>query len=367
MAQPLPNIEPAPQNVRFSHFGVLNDGSRSKSAAVSSITVNVVIALVVLILGAVAKTNPNVARKLTELTLPNEPPKVTPAPKPPPPPKLPPPPKIETPKIEPPKIKMPEPIKAPELKPIEVPQPKPMVTAPAPPKIMNPAPAPKAVSLANAQAASVPNHDAHPTAVRLGQPDNPLKPLTGPAVSRVNMGNAGMPGMNAGNTGNGPRATRVNLGNGNPNGTDINGNGTGRPVAGVKMGCIGCTGPLNSTNYSNAPKQVQLQVAQAAPPARQPEVHTAPTVATPPKVTYKPTPAYTAEARSLHLEGNVSVRIRVTASGAVEVLSVTRGLGHGLDQAAVQAIQGTRFQPAKDATGRPIDWEGVVNVNFQLS
>ncbi|SNT29371.1 hypothetical protein SAMN05421770_1111, partial [Granulicella rosea] len=29
--------------------------------------------------------------------------------------------------------------------------------------------------------------------------------------------------------------------------------------------------------------------------------------------------------------------------------------------------QGTRFQPAKDASGNPIDWEGIVRVKFQLA
>ena len=69
----------------------------------------------------------------------------------------------------------------------------------------------------------------------------------------------------------------------------------------------------------------------------------------------------------MHLEGAVSIRIRVTSGGAVEVMSVTRGLGHGLDESAKRAILGTRFSPALDSTGHPVDWEGVVNVNFQMA
>lgn len=362
MAQPLQMENQTPSS-SFSHFGVLNTGARSKGAAVTSITINICIALLLVILGAVVKTNPLVSKKITELTLPTEP-KVQPVPKPPPPPPpkvLPDPPKL---KMEPPKIKMPDPVvEPPKMKPIEVPVPKPMVAAPAPPKVVNPAPAPKVVSLASS-AASVPNHDAHPTAVRLGAADNPINP-TGPAVAKVNMGNAGMPGMNAANSGNGPRATKVSMGSGSPGGTDINGTGA-RAVAGVKMGCIGCTGPLNSTNYSNAPKQVQLQTAQTVATPKATEIRTA-TVASPPKVTYKPTPTYTADAKAAHVEGAVSIKIRVTAEGSVQVVSVTRGLGHGLDQSAIQAIEATRFLPAKDTTGRPIEWEGVVNVNFQMS
>jgi protein TonB len=86
-----------------------------------------------------------------------------------------------------------------------------------------------------------------------------------------------------------------------------------------------------------------------------------------PKVLFKPTPVYTAEATALHLSGEVAVRIRVSANGSVTVLGITSPLGHGLDQSAERAIQGTRFSPALDVNGRPMDWEGVVRVNFQLA
>ena len=130
MPKPLRSDDPNPQSVQFAHFGVLNDGTRSKGATVTAIIVNCTLAALILILGLVVKTNPIVAKKLAELTLPPEPPKVLPVPKPPPPPpvKLPPPPKIQ-----PPKIKLPEPVKLPDIKPVEVPTPKPVVMAPAPP------------------------------------------------------------------------------------------------------------------------------------------------------------------------------------------------------------------------------------------
>ena len=84
-------------------------------------------------------------------------------------------------------------------------------------------------------------------------------------------------------------------------------------------------------------------------------------------MTYKPKPIYTAEATAKHVEGSVSVRIHVAASGAVRVIAVTSGLGYGLDQAAMNAAQGIRFKPAVDAQGNPIDWDGVVTISFQLA
>ena len=362
MPKPLRSDDPNPQPVQFAHFGVLNDGTRSKGATVTAIIVNCTLAALILILGMIVKTNPIVAKKLTELTLPAQPPKVVPAPKPPPPPpvKLPPPPKIQ-----PPKIKMPEPVKLPDIKPVEVPTPKPVVMAPAPPKKVTPPPAPVKVNLGQAMAASVKNNDAHPTAVRLGESTNPLKPLTGPAVSPINMGAAGMRGMPASNTGNGPAAVKVALGSGSPNGSMNGRDNAAHAVQGVKLGVPGGTGPLNSRNYSNAPVQVQLQTQQRMEPTH-PQIQQS-TLASAPKVTYKPTPVYTQEAKAMHLEGNVSLRIRVTASGGVQVLGVVHGLGHGLDQSAIQATEATRFKPALDNSGRAIDWEGVVLVNFQMS
>jgi TonB family protein len=360
MPKPLRSDDPNPQPVQFRHFGVLNDGTRSKGATVSAIVINCTIAALVLILGMIVKTNPIVAKKLTELTLPPEPPAVKPVPKPPPPPppkvKMPPPPKIE-----PPKIKVPEIVKVPEIKAVVTPPtPKPMIEPPAPKKV-TPPPAPVKVNLGQAMAASVPNHDANPTAVRLGQSTNPLKPLTGPAVSPINMGAAGMPGMDKGNTGNGPRAVSVNMGSGAPNGKMGGRDNAPRAVAGLGTGVTGGTGhaPAGPVAVAITP-QIQ-QVQQARPQVQQQ------TMASAPKVTYKPTPVYTEEAKAMHLEGNVSLRIRVTASGAVQVLGVVHGLGHGLDQSAIQATEATRFKPALDNSGHAIDWEGVVLVNFQMS
>jgi TonB family protein len=76
---------------------------------------------------------------------------------------------------------------------------------------------------------------------------------------------------------------------------------------------------------------------------------------------------YTQEAIKLHIEGTVSVRLRVSATGAVHVLGVTSDLGHGLGESAIRAVESTRFQPATDASGHPVDWEGIVNVAFQLA
>jgi len=45
---------------------------------------------------------------------------------------------------------------------------------------------------------------------------------------------------------------------------------------------------------------------------------------------------------------------------------IVRGLGHGLDEAAVRAAQQIRFKPAR-RDGQPVDFPAVVHIVFQLA
>jgi TonB family protein len=357
MAAPLRSANPGPQkSVQFAHFGVLDAGVQSKASTVTSLVINLAVAFVVIVISmATAKRTIENDRLLANLVAPVVEKKAEPV-KPriiPPKPKL-----REIAKIEPPKItlRLPELPKQPIVK---MENPKPLLTPPAPKRIIAPA-APVAVSLAHPEAASVPNHDAHPSAVRLGNPTSPLNNLHGPAVASVNLA-AGMPGMNSANTGNGPPATKVVLGNGAPESTSIRGNGV-VAVAGIPHGVPNGTG----TGHVAGGQQVSLGQAPP-PPAQRAAAVASPVQRTAPKVIYKPKPAYTAEAKQSHVEGVVTLHIRVLPNGSVEVLAVTKPLGYGLDDSAKRAILATRFEPATDASGTPITWDGIVNVTFQLA
>jgi TonB family protein len=87
---------------------------------------------------------------------------------------------------------------------------------------------------------------------------------------------------------------------------------------------------------------------------------------TPVEILEKLNPAYTDEARRLHLEGEVLLEILFPAAGPARVLRVVRGLGHGLDEQAVAAAQAIRFRPAK-AGGVAVDSHAVVHVVFQIT
>ncbi|MGD0442872.1 MAG: TonB family protein [Edaphobacter sp.] len=359
MAKPLRTDDPAPQNMQFSHFGVLNDGSQSKGSLFTSVALNILLALCAIIIGAAAKKSIDNHIKLTHL---DEPIPMKKPDEPPPikikPPKILPPPIV---KVEPPKIKIPD-VKLPDVpKPPEVKMTQPMpVVMPAPPKLVQPPPAPKVVNLAQAMPATVPNNAPKPQAIALGSATNPIAVSNKPSPTAINLGNTGASGMPKSN--NGAGATVVSLGSGSPNGQNMKGSGP-VAIAGVKLGVTGGTGPLNSTG-----KVAGVQLGQNTPPPMpKPSGPMTATAKSGPKVLFKPKPEYTAEAIKLHIEGTVSVRIRVSSGGAVQVLGVTSDLGYGLGDSAIRAIQATRFKPATDDSGNPVDWEGVVNVAFQLA
>lgn len=84
------------------------------------------------------------------------------------------------------------------------------------------------------------------------------------------------------------------------------------------------------------------------------------------EITYKPNPVYTDEARSLKLEGEVLLEVSFSANGTLHVNRVSRGLGHGLDEAAMAAANKIRFKPATRG-GQPVDSTAIVHVMFQMA
>jgi TonB family protein len=84
------------------------------------------------------------------------------------------------------------------------------------------------------------------------------------------------------------------------------------------------------------------------------------------EILYKPQPVYTQEARQLKLEGEVLLQVLFGSNGQLQVNRVVRGLGHGLDEAAVAAANKIRFKPAL-RNGNAVDSTAVIRVVFQLA
>jgi TonB family protein len=119
-----------------------------------------------------------------------------------------------------------------------------------------------------------------------------------------------------------------------------------RAMAAVRSGAFG-------DMVAAAPAKPRLQVASAG-------------TTTAVEILAKPNPAYTEEARRLQIEGEVVLRITFTASGSVEVLAVVRGLGHGLDEKAIEAARRIRFRPALQH-GQAVDSTAQLRMSFQLA
>jgi TonB family protein len=80
----------------------------------------------------------------------------------------------------------------------------------------------------------------------------------------------------------------------------------------------------------------------------------------------KPNPVYSPEGRTLRIEGDVVLEVVFLASGQMQVTRVVSSLGHGLDEAAIQAAKQIRFRPAKH-DGQPVDFPARVRIGFRLS
>ena len=86
----------------------------------------------------------------------------------------------------------------------------------------------------------------------------------------------------------------------------------------------------------------------------------------PVEITFKPKPVYTPEARRLKLEGEVLLEVLFSADGTLHVNRVVSSLGHGLDEAAIDAANNMRFKPAL-RMGQPVDSTAIVHVMFQMA
>ncbi|MGC9293328.1 MAG: energy transducer TonB [Acidobacteriaceae bacterium] len=87
---------------------------------------------------------------------------------------------------------------------------------------------------------------------------------------------------------------------------------------------------------------------------------------TPVQILFHPKPEYTAEAKQMHIQGEVVLEVQFAANGSVRVLRVVHGLGHGLDEQAIRAAEQTRFKPAMK-NGRAVDMTTYYRIDFQLA
>jgi len=321
--------------------------------------INGLIVLIAIYLGSQVKTLVEHKYEETLLIIPATPP-------PPPKVKLVEPPKIQPPeppklevKLEQPKIMMPKPEPKPEPKPIQM-EAKvnmPVIKAAKPSVILAPQPKAAMPAAMPAQSASVkpstapvhlgqtfgvtpnPNASRPATVAAIG---NPYGGMQGPAVAphgvvgSTGIGNGLKSGSNAGVVGKVAQA-------GVPGGT-----GT------ATTGYAGPVGHVASAGIPQAVVASPIQQVAAAPTGTSIEVLS------------KPSVQYTSEARQLHIQGDVVLKVTFTATGQVVVQGVMRGLGHGLDEEARRVAQQIRFRPATK-NGQAVDATTTITITFQLA
>ena len=338
-----------------TNFGLLPEPEGRSASFVTSVFINLTILATILIVGMMTR---HVLQEhhyeVTELIVPSQPPppikvKMPPMPKVPPPPT---PPKIQ---LDTQKIEMPKP--KPEPKPVlmeaKVNMP---VIKPAKPAIIL-APQPKA-ALTAAMPAQNNTIKASTAPVHLGQTfgvtpnPNASRPATVAAIGNPYGGSQGpavAPHGVVGSTG---------IGNGTRSGSNA---GVVGKVA--SAGIPGSTGTGTAASYGKVGSAgipaMTTAVAAAPKPVAEP-------VATTLEVLSKPPVQYTSEARQLHVEGDVVLRVTFLATGQVVVQGVVHGLGHGLDEEARRVASQIRFRPAT-RDGRAVDLTTNITITFQLA
>jgi TonB family protein len=222
---------------------------------------------------------------------------------------------------------------------ILAPQPKAALTAAAPAQVAQAHPSTTPVHLGETFGVTPnPNATRPATVAAIG---NPYGGMQGPAVAprgvvgSAGIGNGTRSGSNAGTVGKVASA-------GIPGGT-----GTAATyTAGGRVGSAGIP---------------QMQAAVAPPPAVA-QVEKSTNL----EVISKPPVQYTSEARALHVQGDVVLRVTFTAAGQVLIQGVIHGLGHGLDEEARRVAQQIRFHPAT-RNGQAVDMTTNITITFQLA
>lgn len=335
-------------------FGLLPEPEGRAASFLTSSAINLAVLVTILIVGMTARRVIQQHYEMTELFAPTTPPppikmKPVPVPRTPPPP-TPPEVKLEAPRIavEQPKSPAPKPIQMEaklalpvmkEAKPnvVEAPQPKAALAAAMPAKVLHVKASTEAVHLGETFGARPdPNAQRPATIAALGSPYGGMQ---GAAVAP--QGRVGSTGL-----GNGTRVGSNGGVYGHVASAEIPGEVT---RSGSRYGHVAAAGIPAATVASTVMQRQSQQPSW-----------------TNLEVLSKPPVHYTAEARQLHIQGNVVLSVTFLASGHVVVHGVVHGLGHGLDQEARRVAEEIHFRPAT-RDGHPVDLTTNITITFQLA
>jgi len=84
-----------------------------------------------------------------------------------------------------------------------------------------------------------------------------------------------------------------------------------------------------------------------------------------PKLLFKPSPRYSQEALQYNIKGNVRLSVVFSRDGRIDDVKVVSGLGHGLDEAAIDAVKQFKFTPAM-RSGQAVSVKMEIVISFNL-
>ena len=85
----------------------------------------------------------------------------------------------------------------------------------------------------------------------------------------------------------------------------------------------------------------------------------------PPVMTNKHEPEYSADALSEKLQGTVMLSVTIGTDGMAHDIKLIKSLGFGLDERAAEAVSQWQFKPGT-RDGVPVPVTATVEVNFRL-
>jgi TonB family protein len=347
-------------------FGLLPEPQGRFGSFTVSLAANVLLGLlfVWVAISQLHKQPPVPRYESTSLIFPTEPP---------PPAKLPPAPRVTAPPpapvVEAPrKIELPKPTpEPPKPEVVKLNTPAMPALPPAPPKAVVAPPQPKVGLFASAKPTAAANNQTAPT-VKTGGFGDPSGAAPNP--------NANRPATVAA-YGSFAAAPGADQGAGAARRGVVQGTGFGSGVAngvpgGTSRGAVASAGFANGVVGGTAQGATHGAVATGAfgntglGGSGAPVVKAQAVNFVPPEVISEPRPQYTAEARELKIQGEVTLQVKFGANGKVEVLGVISKLGHGLDEQAERVAQQIRFKPAT-RNGQPTDHVTYIHILFQLA
>ncbi|MFI5297688.1 MAG: energy transducer TonB [Polyangiales bacterium] len=117
-------------------------------------------------------------------------------------------------------------------------------------------------------------------------------------------------------------------------------------------GGLGVGGPRGSAPSATPSATAPVEKVLSKRPVAATGADCAEPVSKPKPIGAVPQPAFTEDALASKIAGKVFVKVTVDASGNVTDATVTRSLGHGLDERCVAIARGVHFSPAQRC-GRP--------------